>query len=130
MSEINKNSINNKIVNTRNDISFKGVNNKVSNEKDETLEVPSIDNLGNNPSEALGRSQVKHPKTDSINLKEEVALQIKNDLDMLKNNPKLIAKSDKVFDNALKAAKNDNNIDPYAHAVAIQTHFVEEFATV
>jgi hypothetical protein len=97
--------------------SFKGAE-KAANPEPIT-EKNIINDLRNDPKNSLGRSQIKKTKIDSIPFNGGMALNIKKDLETLRNNPTLVAKSDLMFEKNLKHG--------YDKAAVSQIDFVNEF---
>jgi len=115
MSEIHNDGIK---FNARKDISFKGQNKQPIQEEKKPVETVNSDDLTKNPTEYIGRSQVKklNKPVSAKNLEQYVV----DDLKVLRENPELVFKSDELFEKALEAGKS------YPEAIAIQAGFVEE----
>lgn len=86
----------------------------------------SID-LKNDPACFLGKSQVTSKKAVTGDFKAETVKNITNDLNILKNNPKLVKKSDKAFDIAFQGMTGKNIANAYEKAANMQVAFVQEF---
>lgn len=84
------------------------------------------DYLKNQPGEVLGRSQVSAKKINKISLNNELAQNIKKDLEFLGNNPELINKADKMYELAYLKATKDKNPDPYKTATETQMGYIQE----
>ncbi len=109
------------------DPNFKGKNTHESELEKLTKE---INDLGNNPTDYIGRSQVRKYEAPSFNgeaLDPKLIARLQGDLSALKQNPELLASSDVFFEGALAQAKKDGYADPYARAVELQRGYVNEF---
>lgn len=87
----------------------------------ETEEIKKDVDLRNDPAQFLGRSLINSKKFNPAAFKGEVYQNLQKDLEVLKENPELVEKSDKVFEKALSDGKD------YEDAAKIQNGFVEEF---
>ena len=121
MSEINNDGIK---FNTRKDIGFKGQ--KHCETKQEVAPEQIISDLGNNPSELLGRSMIKKVALDKSSNLSGLEANIRKDLEVLKQNPDLVQLSDIMFEKTLNAEKKNGSKDAYATATAVQSAFVNE----
>ena len=121
MSEIN----NDNVCIFGKDIGIRG--NNIKNFKSEnTHEVKlQIQDLGNNPTDYIGRSLVK--KFNTTTFKGKMYLKIRSDIYVFTKNPELVNKSEVVFDKTYTAGQKAGNKDAYGNAVATQAAFVEEF---
>ncbi|OGI22980.1 MAG: hypothetical protein A2287_02075 [Candidatus Melainabacteria bacterium RIFOXYA12_FULL_32_12] len=93
-------------------------------EQSNTPEIQKDIDLRNDPTQVLGRSQVKSSKIkiDPKTFDPETVKNIEGDLDILRDNPKLVTGSDKVFNHHYKET-ND-----YPESADLQKRFVDEFA--
>ena len=90
-------------------------------------EVKDI-NLGNAPTNFLGRSQVQ--KAQRFNLKNfeaQMVENIKQDMLSFKSDKKTHLSADAIFESAYRKASIEKNPDAYGHAVNIQHEFLNEF---
>lgn len=90
-------------------------------------EVKDI-NLGNAPTNFLGRSQVQ--KAQRFNLKNfdaQMVANIKQDMLSFKAGQKVHLVADAVFESSYKKASVENNPNAYDDAVNIQHEFLKEF---
>ena len=117
MKEINQNNAMKKASLKANyKTSFKGAEKAINLEPQPEK---NINDLRNDPKNSLGRSQIKKAKIDGIPFNGAMALNIKKDLETLKNNSALVAKSDLMFEKNLKHG--------YDKAASAQIEFVNEF---
>ena len=79
-------------------------------------EYTIISNLSGLPSETLGRSQVSNPDN------------LVNDMNTMRQNPKLTIYADEFFNYALRQAIEANIPNPYEHACLTTASFFNEFA--
>ena len=75
-----------------------------------------LQDLGNNPQEAIGRSQVA--KADNL----------AHDMEVLKNNPKLVQHADEFFDYTLAQLEKEGRPDAYEKACLATAQFINEFS--
>lgn len=115
MTEINNNEIGKNINIAKStpikkeDVSFGAENKAEENTK-------QVQDLGNNPQEAIGRSQVA--KADNL----------KSDLKTFKNNPDLVMHADQFFDYTYEQLSKEGREDAYEQAVLATAQFVNEFS--
>lgn len=80
------------------------------------------------PAASLGRSQIKKKKNlSSTSFDGKLVANITKDLEILRQNPELVKKSDLMFGAAFKKAMKKGESNPYAVAVNEQIKFVQEF---
>ncbi len=82
----------------------------------EEVAAKQLQDLGNNPQEAIGRSQVA--KADNL----------AHDMDVLKNNPKLVQHADEFFDYTLAQLEKEGKPDAYEKACLATAQFINEFS--
>ena len=82
----------------------------------EEAATKQLQDLGNNPQEAIGRSQVA--KADNL----------AHDMDVLKKNPKLVQHADEFFDYTLTQLEKEGQADAYEKACLATAQFINEFS--
>ena len=82
----------------------------------EEMAAKQLQDLGNNPQEAIGRSQVA--KADNL----------AHDMDVLKKNPKLVQHADEFFDYTLAQLEKEGTPDAYEKACLATAQFINEFS--
>ncbi|MEI7475416.1 MAG: hypothetical protein WCK67_11635 [bacterium] len=85
-------------------------------------------NLGNSPTNFLGRSQVQ--KAQRLNLKNfdaQMVENIKKDMLAFSANKNAHVAADAVFEKSYNKESKENNPNAYEHAVKVQSEFINEF---
>lgn len=113
MTEINSNSQN---INIQKNTQIKREKKQIASDAKLADEKKQVQDLGNNPSEMIGRSQVT--KADNL----------ASDMKTFKNNPQLIMHADEFFDYALNEFSKQGRADAYEQAVLATAQFVNEFS--
>lgn len=121
MAEIRNNGLNS--VNQVKNLKFKGNQPALEKAADESKQ---INDLGNNPADMVGRTQVKKYEAPSFNgqaLDPKLIQRLSGDISKLDQNPELVKKSDLVFQGALDKGYS------YEDAVKMQNEFVNELSS-
>jgi len=88
----------------------------VAAKKIEDTDTKQLQDLGNNPQEAIGRSQVA--KADNL----------ANDMKVLKNNPEIVMHADEFFDYTLAQLTKEGQPEAYEKACLATAQFINEFS--
>ena len=87
-----------------------------NNNAEEVDSEQHLRDLGNSPAEAIGRSQVS--KADNL----------VNDMNFMRQNPKLVLHADEFFDYTLNQFVKEGKADAYEQACIATARFINEFA--
>lgn len=115
MTEINNNDIS-KNINIQKNTQVKREETPIASDAKIADDAKKVQDLGNNPSEMIGRSQVA--KADNL----------ASDMKTFKNNPQLIMYADEFFDYTLNEFNKQGKPDAYEQAILATAQFVNEFS--